>query len=93
MSDDAMGNLLRAMLGPPEPQPGPPFTHTLQFPEPELDDDGNPVEAYEPPPTHTFTERGRQYENGPLEAPAAFRRLPADPPPDAENAERYFPPL
>jgi hypothetical protein len=42
------------MLGPPDPQQGPPHTHTLHYPEPELDDDGNPVEAYEPPPP-TFT--------------------------------------
>jgi hypothetical protein len=35
VSGDAIGRLLRSMLGPPEPSPGPPFTHVHVMPETE----------------------------------------------------------
>jgi hypothetical protein len=78
MTDDALGSLLRSMLGPPDPQPGPPCTHTLRYPEPEVDDDGNPTEPYRPPPPTMTVERGprgRLHELAPLESSAVFRRL------------------
>lgn len=66
------------MLGPPDPHEGPPYTFVVQFPEVELDEDGNPVQPYRPlPPALTVTgvTHGRQHEDGPLEVPAPFRRL------------------
>lgn len=79
-ADDAFGSLLRAMLGPPDPQPGPPYTHVHEFPQEPSEGDAVDVEDWEPPPpAYTYTvERGRQYENGPLEVPAPFRRLRAE---------------
>lgn len=35
MTGDTLGNFLRSMLGPPDPHPGPPYTHTLAMPETE----------------------------------------------------------
>jgi len=84
-----MGRLLRSMLG-PDPSPGPPYVHVLKLPETEEEMAANPFDE----PMFTVARggrRGRQYENGPLAVPAAFRRLPADPLPDTGNAGRYFP--
>ncbi len=33
--DAAMDSLLRSMLGPPDPEPGPPYVHVLAMPETE----------------------------------------------------------
>ena len=91
--DDAFGKLLRAMLGPPDPQPGPPYTHVHAFPVP-AEEDEDAEEAWEPPPpAYSVVERGRQYENGPLEVPAAFRRLRAADASllSADDAGRYWP--
>jgi hypothetical protein len=38
-----MGGLLRAMLGPPEPSPGPPYAHVLKLPETEEEMAAEPV--------------------------------------------------
>lgn len=50
----AVGHFLSAMLTPPEAD-GPPFTHTLQPPEPEEDEAGNLIWP-EPGPSYTLTE-------------------------------------
>jgi hypothetical protein len=53
-SNDAFGKLLRGMLGPPDPQPGPPYAHTLTHPETE-------EEMAAEPALPSFTvERGRR---------------------------------
>lgn len=73
MTDNAFGKLLRGMLGRPDPQPGPPYTHTLTHPETEEETAAEPAL-----PAFTVERtRGRHYENGPLEVPAPFRRLRA----------------
>jgi len=87
-ADDAFGGMLRAMLGPPEPQPGPPYEHVHSFPQEHSED-----EAWEPPTAaYTVVRRGRQYENAPIEAPAAFRRLAIEPLPMPAGPGHYFPP-
>ena len=46
------------MLGGTEPEPGPPYTHTIVPPEPiGEDEDGNPLYP-EPGPAFTLTENG-----------------------------------
>ena len=87
--DDAFGKLLRAMLGPPDPQPGPPYTHVHAFPVP-AEEDEDAEEAWEPPPAAVLESLSAdgQYENGPLEVPAAFRRLRAAADASLLSAER-----
>jgi hypothetical protein len=59
----AMGEVLHNMLGGGDPEPGPPWTHTIVPPEPiGWDEDGNPV--YPEPgdvPAFTITEGGDPY--------------------------------
>ena len=89
MSDgDGFGRLLRSMLGAPDPQPGPPFTHVHAMPETEEEIAAQP---YLPTMTVEHGPRGRPYENGPLAAPAAFRRLSAEMLTDTGNVGCYFP--
>jgi hypothetical protein len=88
VSDDAFGRLLCSMLGPPELSPGPPFTHVLAMPETEEEIAAQP---YLPAMTAEHEPRGRQYENGPLAVPAAFRRLSAEMLTDTGNVGCYFP--
>ena len=54
MWPDGAGEILHNMLGGSNPQPGPPWTHTIVPPEPEYDDEGNEIWR-EPDPAHTLT--------------------------------------
>lgn len=39
MTDEVMGQFLRNMLGTAPPRPGPPWTHTITAPDPEVHSD------------------------------------------------------
>ena len=53
----ALGEVMHNILGGTEPEPGPPYTHTIVPPEPlDWDDFGSPVYP-EPGPAMTLTER------------------------------------
>ena len=56
MWPDSAGAFLHNMLGGTEPEPGPPYTHTIVPPEPiGEDEDGNPLYP-EPGPAMTLTD-------------------------------------
>lgn len=57
---DSIGEVLHAILN-PQPQPGPPYVHTIEPPEPEYDEDGNPYWPLEP--SFTITEAGERRLN------------------------------
>lgn len=57
---EAMGALLGKLFG-TEPQPGPPWVHTIEPPEPEYDEDGNPYWPLEP--SFTITDTGERRPN------------------------------
>lgn len=57
---DGIGEVLHAVLG-PESEPGPPYVHTLDPPEPEYDEDGNPYWPLEP--SFTITDTGERRLN------------------------------
>jgi hypothetical protein len=53
---DGAGEVLHNILGGSEPEPGPPYTHTIVPPEPAgWDEDGNPVDP-EPGPAFTVSD-------------------------------------
>jgi hypothetical protein len=57
MWPDAAGEFLANMLGAGDPEPGPPYVHTLVPPEPiGYTGDGDPIYP-EPGPAYTLTER------------------------------------
>ena len=47
LAPDGIGEVLHAILN-PQPQPGPPYVHTIRPPEPEYDENGDPYWPLEP---------------------------------------------
>jgi hypothetical protein len=80
MPDD-FGRLLRSMLGPPEPQPGPPYLHVAPF---------HPLTGEELAAVRSGP-RGRLHELAPLEPFAEFRRLAGELLKDTGNVGCYWP--
>jgi hypothetical protein len=74
---DGAGEFLHNILGGSEPEPGPPYTHTIVPPEPAgWDEDGNPVDPEpEPGPAFTVSDRAAVSERySPSREAEAFGR-------------------